>query len=51
MHHFFGDKDLNFTVLNEDEFLGDMLGERAGEVGQDESEEEIFGAEEAQVEA
>ena len=51
MHHFFGDKDLNFVVLNEKEFLGDMLGERAGEIGQDESGEETLGSEEAQVEA
>ena len=51
MHHFFGDKDLNFAVLNEEEFPSDMLSEGVGKFGQDESDEETFGSEEAQVEA
>ena len=32
MQHFFADKDLNFAILNQEEFLGDMLSEGAQKV-------------------
>ena len=51
MQHFFADRDLNFAILNEENFPGDMLSEGVQEVDQDESEEETPGVKEAQVEA
>ena len=48
--HFFVDKDINFAALNEEEFLDDMLSERAQEANQDESKEETPRIKEAPTE-